>query len=66
MLFGAAVAVVAAVGVATPASADPNVYRDLDCGCPQTILDGSPAFHNEVTRGIQEGQSDLQAILGQQ
>ena len=66
MLFGAAVAVVAAVGVATPASADPNLFRDLDCSCPQTFLDGSPAFINQLTRGIQQGQSDLQAILGQQ
>jgi hypothetical protein len=66
ILVSVALAVAAAVVVAAPASADPNLFRDLDCSCPQTFLDGSPAFINQLTRGIQQGQSDLQAILGQQ
>jgi hypothetical protein len=66
ILVSVAVAVVAAVVIAQPASADPNLFRDLDCSCPQTFLDGSPAFINQVTRGIQQGQSDVQAFRGQQ
>jgi hypothetical protein len=66
ILVSVALAVAAACVVAAPASADPNLFRDLDCSCPQTFLDGSPAFINQLTRGIQQGQSDLQAILGQQ
>jgi hypothetical protein len=66
ILVSAALAVGAAVAIAAPASADPNPFGDLSCSCPQTFSDGSPALINQITQGIQQGQSDLRAIRAQQ
>jgi hypothetical protein len=60
----AAVAVGSHVGGAAPASADtnsigtdPNPFAALSCSCRETAPAGSPAFWDEIERGLQAGLS---------
>jgi hypothetical protein len=66
VLVSAAIAVSAAVGVAAPASADPSVFGDLSCSCPQTISKSGVSVTDQIDRGIRQGETDLQGIHGQQ
>jgi hypothetical protein len=57
VLFGAAIALTAAVGIATPASADPSPFGTLGCSCqPPATAPGSKApAMNQTDLGIQNG-----------
>jgi hypothetical protein len=65
VLFSGAIAVVAAVGAATAASADPSLFHVLSCSCeqPATVVDGGAAV-DQTNLGIQNGLAYLQAIPG--
>jgi hypothetical protein len=66
VLFSPAVALSAAVGVATPASADPSSFGTLSCSCEGgvTASDGGPTVTDQLNEGIQSGLSDLRGIPG--
>lgn len=66
VLFSGAIAVVAAVGAATAASADPSLFHVLSCSCeqPATVMDGGAAVADQTNLGIQNGLAYLQAIPG--
>jgi hypothetical protein len=57
ILFGAAIAFSAAVGIATPASADPSAFGTLGCSCkpPVTATDGRAPATDQMDQGIQNG-----------
>ena len=57
ILFGAAIALAAAVSVATPASADPSPFGTLGCSCqPPVVAPGGKApATNQMDQGIQNG-----------
>jgi hypothetical protein len=63
ILFGAAIALVAAVGVATPASADPSAFGTLGCSCtpPVAAPDGKAPATDQVDQGIKNGLGYLKA-----
>ncbi|BBZ49246.1 hypothetical protein H7H82_12840 [Mycobacterium heidelbergense] len=62
ILVGATLAVGAAVAVAAPAGADPSVFNNLSCSCPQTVSNGGPSLIDQMERGIQAGQSGVDAV----
>jgi hypothetical protein len=66
VLFGAAVALSVAAGVATPASADPSAFGTLSCSCGGGVSAavGGPTVTDQMNEGIQSGLSDLQGISG--
>jgi hypothetical protein len=57
ILFGAAIALTAAIGIATPASADPSPFGTLGCSCqpPATAPDGKAPAMSPTDLGIQNG-----------
>ena len=57
ILVSGAIALGFCVGVAAPASADPNPFAGLRCNCRETAPVDSPALMAEIDRGIQEGLS---------
>jgi hypothetical protein len=57
ILFGTAIALAAAAGVATPASADPSSFGTLGCNCKPPVVapqDKAPVT-DQVDQGIQNG-----------
>lgn len=61
VLLSAAIALGAALAVATPASADPSSFGTLGCSCtqPGDAPHGKPAFKDQVNQGIQSGLGSL-------
>ena len=61
ILFGAAIALAAAVSVATPASADPSSFGTLGCSCQPPVVapPGKAPATDQVDQGIQNGLSYL-------
>ena len=59
ILIGAATILVAAVGVAPPASADPSVFGVLSCSCAETVSVDSATSIDPIQQGLQSGLSDL-------
>jgi hypothetical protein len=59
-LFSAAIAAGVAVGVATPASADPSLFQVLSCSCGEavTVPGGGPDV-DQTNLGIQTGLTYL-------
>ena len=57
VLFGAAIALSAAAGIAAPASAEPSPFGTLGCSCrpPAAVPDAKPPASNQVDQGIQNG-----------
>ena len=57
VLFGAAIALSAAAGVATPASADPSSFGTLGCSCQPPVVapPGKAPATDQVDQGIQNG-----------
>jgi hypothetical protein len=57
VLFGAAIALGAALGIATPASADPSSFGVLGCSCrpPVAPPDGKAPVTDQMDQGIQNG-----------
>jgi hypothetical protein len=66
VLFSAAVALSASLGVATPASADPSSFGALSCSCESgvTASDDGPTVTDQINEGIQSGLSDLRGMPG--
>jgi hypothetical protein len=65
-LFTAAVVGAAALGLAAPAGADPSVFNDLSCGCPQTVSNRGPSDTDQIKRGIQSGLTGIDAVEAQE
>ncbi|OIN78172.1 hypothetical protein K3U93_05390 [Mycobacterium malmoense] len=63
-LFSAAVALGAAVGIATQAGADPSAFGVLSCSCESgtTASEDGPAVADQINEGIQNGLFDLRGI----
>jgi hypothetical protein len=57
VLFGAAIALGVAAGIATPASADPNPFGTLGCSCqpPVAAPHGKQPATDQMDQGIQNG-----------
>jgi hypothetical protein len=57
ILFGAAIALSVAVGIAAPAGADPSPFGTLGCSCqpPATAPGGKAPAMNPTDLGIQNG-----------
>jgi hypothetical protein len=64
--FGATVAIIVGVAVATPVNADPSAFRALSCSCAGQISAAvrSPSVWNQMNDGIESGLADLQGIAG--
>jgi hypothetical protein len=62
ILVSAALAVGAAVPIAAPAGADPSVFNDLSCSCPQTVSNGGSSVIDQINRGIRAGLSGTDAV----
>jgi hypothetical protein len=64
VMFSAAVALSAAVGVATPVSADPSPFSALSCSCQGGVAaDVGPTVRDQMNAGIRNGLSDLLGIV---
>jgi hypothetical protein len=63
VVFTAAITLGAALAVATPASADPNLFGALGCSCrrPVEVPHGKPAVKDQVNQGIQSGLGSLRS-----
>ena len=61
VLFSAAVALSAAVGVAIPVSADPSAFGVLSCSCGggPTAAVGGPTVSDQINDGIRDGLTDF-------
>jgi hypothetical protein len=62
VFFSGAVVLGAALGLAAPAGADPNVFNDLSCSCPQTVSNRGPSVTDQIKRGIQSGLAGINAV----
>jgi hypothetical protein len=64
VLFSAAIALGAAVGVATPASADPSAFGILSCSCGEAVAGpgGGAVATDQINVGIQSGLDYLQGL----
>jgi hypothetical protein len=62
ILFSGAVALGGSLGLAAPAGADPSVFNDLSCGCPQTVSNAGPSDTDQIKRGIQSGLAGIDAV----
>jgi hypothetical protein len=56
----------AAVAIAAPAGADPSVFNDLSCSCPQTVSNGGVSVADQIDRGIQSGLAGANVVRAQQ
>jgi len=66
ILVSAALAVGTAVAIAAPAAADPSVFNDLSCSCPQTVSNGGSSVADQINRGIQSGLAGGNVARAQQ
>jgi hypothetical protein len=62
ILVSAALTVGAAVAIAAPAGADPSVFNDLSCSCPQTVSNGGSSVIDQINRGIRAGLSGTDTV----
>jgi hypothetical protein len=62
ILFSGAVVLGTSLGLAAPAGADPSVFNDLSCGCPQTVSNVGPSVTEQMKRGIQSGLAGIVAV----
>lgn len=62
-LVSAAIALGAAVGVAAPATADPNTFGNLSCSCHQAAPESTPGVpkpftaNDQLNEGIQAAET---------
>jgi hypothetical protein len=66
ILVSAALTVGAGVAIAAPAGADPSVFNDLSCSCPQTVSNGGSSVADQINRGIQSGLAGGNVARAQQ
>jgi hypothetical protein len=66
ILVSAALVVGTAVAMAAPAGADPSVFNDLSCSCPQTVSNGGSSVADQINRGIQSGLAGGNVARAQQ
>ena len=61
VVFSAAIALGAAIAVATPAGADPSSFGTLSCSCtqPVDVPHDKPAVKDQLNQGIQSGLGSL-------
>jgi hypothetical protein len=66
VLLSAAIVLGAALGMATPAVADPSVFGTLSCSCEDQVTgaEGGPTLADQVNAGIASALVDLQGISG--
>jgi hypothetical protein len=57
LLVGVALALGATAWTAASANADPSPFSTLSCACQESTPPGSPAFSDNIKRGIQQGLS---------
>ena len=62
ILVGGAIVLGAALGLAAPAGADPSVFNDLSCSCPNTVSDHGASVVDQMMRGIQAGLTGIDAV----
>lgn len=62
ILFSGAVVLGASLGLAAPAGADPSVFNDLSCSCPETVSNNGPSVTDQIKRGIQAGPAGGGAV----
>lgn len=62
ILVSGAVVLGASVGLAAPAGADPSVFNDLSCICPETVSNTGPSVTDQMKRGIQAGLAGVDAV----
>jgi hypothetical protein len=62
ILFSGATVLAASLGFAVPAGADPSVFSDLSCSCPQTVSNGGSSVIDQMKRGIQAGLTGTDAV----
>ena len=66
ILFSGVIVFGASLGLAPPAGADPSVFSDLSCSCPQTVSNTGPSVVDQINRGIRSGlYGDAQAVQTQ-
>jgi hypothetical protein len=58
VFVAAAFTVLAGVGVAAPASADPGSFADITCSCQDPVPQAFLPFADPVDQGIRQGLSD--------
>ncbi len=63
-LIGAAIALGVAVGIATPAGADPSPFGALGCSCKAPVVapDGKAPATDQMDQGIQNGLGYLHGV----
>ena len=66
ILIGVAVAAGTAVAIPAPAGADPSVFNDLSCSCPQTVSNGGTSLTEQLQRGIQAGLTGVDPVQANQ
>ena len=61
VVFSAAIALGAAMAVATSAGADPSSFGTLSCSCtqPVDVPHGKPAVKDQLNQGIHSGLGSL-------
>lgn len=57
ILFSGVIVLGTSLGLAAPAGADPSVFNDLSCSCPQTVSNTGPSVVDQIDRGIRSGLS---------
>jgi hypothetical protein len=57
ILFSGVIVLGTSLGLAAPAGADPSVFNDLSCSCPQTVSNTGPSVVDQINRGIRSGLS---------
>jgi hypothetical protein len=65
ILIGAAT-LVAAVGVAAPANADPNLFGTLSCNCTETVSVETGLGADPIQQGMQSGLAEVRSVRAQQ
>lgn len=66
ILFSGAVVLGASLGLAAPAGADPSVFNDLSCSCPETVSNNGPSDTEQMKRGIRAGLAGVGAVESQE
>ena len=62
ILLSGATILATSLGFAPPAGADPSVFSDLSCSCPQTVSNAGSSVTEQVKRGIQAGLTGTDGV----